>query len=411
MQNIQLTNEEFEEIIIINGELSWIDAIKKKTKEEMLGICEVIKAPYKKSWVKDKLANSIKDKITEHPETILYLFRKEYIDILLEMYSVKEKTAIKVPLDIVVEYFMDLGLVRENFIVEEDSIINCYEVVAEAKLVLYNYFRGKEGRQFIKRMNEFDKVTTGQLYYYGIIEANELYQMYLEISPEKISYDEYYDRIKMKAFYWDELYIIENSNIDYIMTTDILDVDEILEKRKGYKNLEYKKYTKAEFIKMEELEGIEELPIINEFLEYLIIGLGIDLYDASVIMESTIVSLRNGITVDSLVGLFMQSEGCKALIHFDKKKFEEYLTILEGVTTSYLLKGHTPNELKQPILINKQPQNMASNLGDQRSIMNASIVDLANQSNGGLQVKQKKIGRNEPCPCGSGKKYKHCCGR
>ncbi|MFR7895260.1 MAG: SEC-C metal-binding domain-containing protein [Dysosmobacter sp.] len=23
----------------------------------------------------------------------------------------------------------------------------------------------------------------------------------------------------------------------------------------------------------------------------------------------------------------------------------------------------------------------------------------------------KKIGRNEPCPCGSGKKYKNCCGR
>jgi len=25
--------------------------------------------------------------------------------------------------------------------------------------------------------------------------------------------------------------------------------------------------------------------------------------------------------------------------------------------------------------------------------------------------KQKKIGRNDPCPCGSGKKYKKCCGR
>lgn len=23
----------------------------------------------------------------------------------------------------------------------------------------------------------------------------------------------------------------------------------------------------------------------------------------------------------------------------------------------------------------------------------------------------KKVGRNEPCPCGSGKKYKNCCGR
>ena len=24
--------------------------------------------------------------------------------------------------------------------------------------------------------------------------------------------------------------------------------------------------------------------------------------------------------------------------------------------------------------------------------------------------KERKIGRNEPCPCGSGKKYKKCCG-
>ena len=25
--------------------------------------------------------------------------------------------------------------------------------------------------------------------------------------------------------------------------------------------------------------------------------------------------------------------------------------------------------------------------------------------------KEKKVGRNDPCPCGSGKKYKHCCGK
>ncbi len=26
-------------------------------------------------------------------------------------------------------------------------------------------------------------------------------------------------------------------------------------------------------------------------------------------------------------------------------------------------------------------------------------------------VKPKKVGRNDPCPCGSGKKYKKCCGK
>lgn len=33
------------------------------------------------------------------------------------------------------------------------------------------------------------------------------------------------------------------------------------------------------------------------------------------------------------------------------------------------------------------------------------------QKKSGTVVKEKKVGRNEPCPCGSGKKYKHCCGR
>ena len=31
------------------------------------------------------------------------------------------------------------------------------------------------------------------------------------------------------------------------------------------------------------------------------------------------------------------------------------------------------------------------------------------QKKSGTVIVGKKIGRNEPCPCGSGKKYKHCC--
>lgn len=38
----------------------------------------------------------------------------------------------------------------------------------------------------------------------------------------------------------------------------------------------------------------------------------------------------------------------------------------------------------------------------------ASPSDLADKS---PVVKEKTVGRNEPCPCGSGKKFKHCCGK
>lgn len=47
------------------------------------------------------------------------------------------------------------------------------------------------------------------------------------------------------------------------------------------------------------------------------------------------------------------------------------------------------------------------------------MVAIMSLKNGGAgaakknnaQVKRVKIGRNDPCPCGSGKKYKNCCGR
>jgi len=28
-----------------------------------------------------------------------------------------------------------------------------------------------------------------------------------------------------------------------------------------------------------------------------------------------------------------------------------------------------------------------------------------------IRLEQPKVGRNDPCPCGSGKKYKKCCGQ
>jgi len=36
---------------------------------------------------------------------------------------------------------------------------------------------------------------------------------------------------------------------------------------------------------------------------------------------------------------------------------------------------------------------------------------VASTRQAGTVTRKKKIGRNDPCPCGSGKKYKNCCGR
>jgi len=48
------------------------------------------------------------------------------------------------------------------------------------------------------------------------------------------------------------------------------------------------------------------------------------------------------------------------------------------------------------------------------TLINEKNKDLINESEKNEKFKEvanKKVGRNEPCICGSGKKYKHCCGR
>jgi uncharacterized protein YecA (UPF0149 family) len=53
------------------------------------------------------------------------------------------------------------------------------------------------------------------------------------------------------------------------------------------------------------------------------------------------------------------------------------------------------------------PDALASHAHIGRSILEAI---LEHESDDKKQVVSSKIGRNEPCPCGSGKKYKKCCG-
>ena len=50
--------------------------------------------------------------------------------------------------------------------------------------------------------------------------------------------------------------------------------------------------------------------------------------------------------------------------------------------------------------------------GDQQAMASRSAMDNATRPESATVIRQgPKIGRNDPCPCGSGKKYKNCHGR
>ncbi len=103
------------------------------------------------------------------------------------------------------------------------------------------------------------------------------------------------------------------------------------------------------------------------------------------------------------------------LLIYKFESFELFKTMIQKInknTVSFLIKGNLPmvdptvREAQQPKSLNKQQLKTERN-------------DLLSQSHSDTQQKEKaqpvkvgkKVGRNDPCPCGSGKKYKNCHGR
>lgn len=100
-------------------------------------------------------------------------------------------------------------------------------------------------------------------------------------------------------------------------------------------------------------------------------------------------------------------------VDFSEEQFSEFSKLyleLHNNTRNPYNNGFTPAELlqrtgdyiqsyylREPTLMNVLPSGISDNSGDLK--MSAQ------------KIKSKKVGRNDPCPCGSGKKYKKCCGK
>ena len=109
-------------------------------------------------------------------------------------------------------------------------------------------------------------------------------------------------------------------------------------------------------------------------------------------------------------------------------------TVQEVLTMVGFLDGIN-DSLKVPNPIETMDEDTVVNLGFDKELLYKNMVDARadwlyelpqwdaifseekrkelylEQKKSGTVVKAKKIGRNDPCPCGSGKKYKFCCGR
>lgn len=104
---------------------------------------------------------------------------------------------------------------------------------------------------------------------------------------------------------------------------------------------------------------------------------------------------------ESVEKILMEAESLGVILRndSDREMFERILSEVQKNTRMWENKGYTPNELSP------QKEEAAKSTGSRFKFVQRQNVKIE------PIVKERKIGRNDPCPCGSGKKYKKCCGR
>ncbi|MCS7198080.1 MAG: preprotein translocase subunit SecA [Candidatus Bipolaricaulota bacterium] len=101
--------------------------------------------------------------------------------------------------------------------------------------------------------------------------------------------------------------------------------------------------------------------------------------------------------------------GRDPLLEFKRESFQlfqELLGRIEEQIVSYLIKPHLKIVTAQP----GQPARLESLHYRHDEITTLSGNTPTEKPKAQPRRVPQKVGRNDPCPCGSGKKYKHCCG-
>lgn len=134
---------------------------------------------------------------------------------------------------------------------------------------------------------------------------------------------------------------------------------------------------------------------------------------------------------------YMEELNERELVFGSDRQVREFANIvmnLNNSTRMFILKGHTPNEMSQfsggtvnkgrPTIIPMSSM-AADMLNESRGQLEAMgfkadldasadhfpVFSYPEGMGGDVKTAVKKIYPNDPCPCGSGKKYKKCCGR
>ena len=353
-----------------------IESLNSLLKDDLFKILAKFNIKIAKNTVKGKIIEKIIEAYNDNSKTFLEIFSKDTLT-LLSQFSSENNQVSEADFFEYEEFLLPLqsfGFISKNMIKEKN---NNHYIISTWFIETINSLSIKdENKTLIEYYQELEMLILGMIRFYGVIDENKLLEL-LTPTFKNITIKEIHNFIDSRWILNVFISKLEDSGskLIYLVADSVSEPVDILHETIKYEGLEYKILTNDEYKNYWNYFFIEKT---QEVADLIALFMSHKLQGAQIGFEITTIidRLKNNLPIEEIVA------DIKTRIKFDNSNSESLLTnLITRISKSlplWTLKGN-------------------------------SYIEVFGETQPPRSV--NKVGRNENCPCGSGKKYKKCCGK
>ena len=369
----------------VKEENKLIDVLMSLTKTELDDIRINLGVGGTSSLKKQELADALAGAILNFAPNWLANIENEQYELLNKI--VQSETCIKG--DIItpsqVDYLSSIGIVFSGSKDKEH-----YLFIPEELKEIFKNINNKSFKKKVLLNNETVRLATGILFYYGYLDYEQLYEMVTRIINKKEISLERFVGVLINGSCWQDEIITLEIGAQHI---NVVNLEELIETQLEWSKEEFRPLSYEEIYQAGQPGYVVKNQQYLQMEKFLAEKLNVSIEEVNGFMQDIIIMIMNEET-SAFIFDYMQD-----MIAIPNQKIAKQLSLLllelYNSVNIFKLKGYTLNELDK--MMGKTAKGL--------------VVSKARGKDNVIRVSfgEKTAGRNEPCPCGSGKKYKKCC--
>ena len=409
-----------------NGDYNLRDCFVEETKDTLRDWALVLGLKVPANLKKADFAERLEQQILEHPEIWLPRLTRYELELMQSLVKAGKNGSVsdKMPMDGINADDMCLMTSHKD---EDDHTTWHYTMPNALRTAVEPYLDKILADPIYKKYFDLQQYVLGIMMLYGLVPSELMFVLMRRYTIE-CQYDDQTEEIICKMLFNSLLvqyggqydYQDENDEIATLFVSPVLrNIERLMTDLDQRSKIEYKIFTTAEYMAAGQIplhpfpckgyhQALDAIAPYHENEE-----------ECRYILRDVWYFDQNNFDMMQLMQFFLPVNIKKSKINACVAAFQKFLNTIPR----WILKGHCSEEASRMIKRSGPPKiTLGPNLKAAGFELNPDFQkyideewtdpDSVAEFDGSPFVrKEEKIGRNDPCPCGSGKKYKNCCGK